>query len=369
MNNLYKEKRILCLSGSAVMRKRVKTRTAETKIIKIKITKAKKIKLCFLVMFFVVLLSAGINISKTNMTRKGGGSRLYNESEAAFASYIPESEINPEQSNQIIRTEEERDEKVNSDNINNPENSNIREISLNLDKPGVNFNNDSKYKINTGDIEAMLSKKPNILSNNGNTTILILHTHATESYGVTEIGVENSFDNSKNVVAVGERLAQILRSYNLNVIHDKTHHNGEAFVGSYTRSLATIEKHKKENPGINVIIDIHRDSIEYGEYMYSPSIIVGDRKAAQIMLVVGTDGGGLKHPGWKENLSFAVHLQSVLQTQYPGLARCINLRNERFNQHMSAGSILIEMGAGANLLDEALYSAELLGNVIGRKFN
>ena len=91
--------------------------------------------------------------------------------------------------------------------------------------------------------------------------------------------------------------------------------------------------------------------------------------AAQLMLVVGTDQGGLSHPNWQENLANALKLQSVLEGQYPGLCRDLDRRTERFNQHATPGSILVEVGTNGNTLRQALHSAELLGDSLARMLN
>jgi stage II sporulation protein P len=44
--------------------------------------------------------------------------------------------------------------------------------------------------------------------------------------------------------------------------------------------------------------------------------------------------------------------------------RPITVRNSRYNQHTTPGSLLVEMGAAGNSLDEALLSARLLGKAI-----
>ena len=87
-------------------------------------------------------------------------------------------------------------------------------------------------------------------------------------------------------------------------------------------------------------------------------------RCAQLMLVVGSDEGGLTHPDWKENLANALKLQALLNRIAPGLCRDIDLRTERFNQHETPGSLLVEFGCTGNTLAEALRSADYLAQAL-----
>ena len=89
------------------------------------------------------------------------------------------------------------------------------------------------------------------------------------------------------------------------------------------------------------------------------SSIDGVGTAAQLTLVVGSDGSGLPHPNWMENLKLAVALQEDLLTSYPTLMRPILLRNSRYNQHATTGSLLVEVGAAGNSPEEAALAGRL----------
>ena len=202
-------------------------------------------------------------------------------------------------------------------------------------------------------------------------TILIVHTHASESYTAEagyeydESGAYRTLDPTRSVIAVGEALAQRLRSYGLEVLHDETFHDYPSYNDSYANALVTIESYLEQYPSIQMVIDVHRDAVadESGAALPLSATVDGE-KCAQLMLVVGTDQGGLNHPGWRENLANALKLQSVLQGAYPGLCRNLNLRTERFNQHMTPGSILVEVGSNGNTLSQALTAAEHLGDAL-----
>ena len=72
---------------------------------------------------------------------------------------------------------------------------------------------------------------------------------------------------------------------------------------------------------------------------------------------------------WKENFRLAVRLQQTMEVMYPGLARPILFTPRRYNQHLTTGSLLIECGTEANTLEQAKYSAKLLGKSLVSTLN
>ena len=145
------------------------------------------------------------------------------------------------------------------------------------------------------------------------------------------------------------------------MLHDRTLYDYPNYSGAYDRSLAAIQSYLAQYPSIRFILDIHRDAIEDGqgnEYKVV-SVIDGAGTAAQLTLVVGSDGGGLTHDNWKENLKLAVAIQQDILTEYPTLMRPILLRNSRYNQHATTGSLLVEVGAAGNSPEEAALAGRL----------
>ncbi len=201
-------------------------------------------------------------------------------------------------------------------------------------------------------------------------TILIMHTHTTECYA--QDNITNLSDNGRstmenqNMIAVGKVIKDELEAAGFRVIHDTTFHDYPSYQGAYGRSLSTAKKYLSENEDIELILDIHRDAVvnDKGNRVKLVKEINGTHYA-QLMIVCGTDGGGLSHPGWRDNLNFAVKLQESMNLAYPGIMRPINLRKERFNQHLTKGSLIIEVGTHGNSLTEAKNSAALIGRKIG----
>lgn len=208
--------------------------------------------------------------------------------------------------------------------------------------------------------------KPDIEVNNKD--IIIFHTHTCESYTATEkfnytqTGTYRTTDLNYNVARVGTELTKQLQSYNYNVIHDTTYHDYPAYSGSYERSLTTVKNLLLTNKDTDVIFDLHRDAI--GDYNYAPTVKIGEEYAAQLMFVIGTDGGGLEHPNWQQNLKFAVKIQEKANELYPGLFKPIILRNSRYNQHLAKGASIIEVGATGNTMEQCLTSMKYLAKVI-----
>lgn len=197
--------------------------------------------------------------------------------------------------------------------------------------------------------------------------ILIIHTHGSEAYTpapgveVTYSGNHRTTDNRYNVVAVGDVMAQVFGEAGISVLHDRTLYDYPSYSGAYDRSLAAIESYLAQYPSIHFVLDVHRDAIEdtEGNEYKVISPVEGIGSAAQITIVVGSDGSGLAHPGWMENLKLATALQQDVAQAYPSLLRPILLRNSRYNQHATTGSLLLEIGAAGNSPEEAALAGRL----------
>ncbi len=196
--------------------------------------------------------------------------------------------------------------------------------------------------------------------------VLIVHTHTTEAYTeASSPGVYRSRAEDNGVMAVGDAMAEVLRQRGYAVLHDKTLCDYPEYNGAYTRSRAVIETDLAAYPSICLVLDVHRDAVEDASGgQLAMTAQVGEETAAQLMLVVGTDDGGLEHPDWRQNLSLAAVLQTRMGVAYPGLMRPVNLRSERFNQDLGPLSLLVEVGASGNSLEEALRGARCFSAVL-----
>lgn len=206
--------------------------------------------------------------------------------------------------------------------------------------------------------------------------ILIYHTHTTEAYTqdplspYAESGEWRTEDNARNIVAVGERLAEILREqYGFNVIHDTTNHEPPKLSTSYSRSVITMENYKAQYPSISMFIDVHRDA--YGsEAGKSDFVVINGRECAKLMFVVGTGEGATgsgfgEMPDFSSNYALAAAISDKLRETHAELARDIRVKTGRYNQHVSSQCLLVEVGHNMNTLEQALNAAEHLAHAIG----
>ena len=201
-------------------------------------------------------------------------------------------------------------------------------------------------------------------------TVLILHTHASESYTKEpgQIYEEDSdyrtFNASYNMLSIGEELTRVLTAGGISVLHDRTLHDYPSFSGSYDHARQTIRAYLEAFPSIKMVIDLHRDALNFEEDpQLSTMATVGTQSSAQLMLVAGTDHN-VSYTGWQETLALNVKLTAVLEKMYPGITRPIQLRPQRFNLDMTPGSLLVEVGANGDTHAEALVAVRALGAAI-----
>ena len=225
---------------------------------------------------------------------------------------------------------------------------------------GVKIRNETDIKLT----KEMLT--PNVDVNTEN--IVIYHTHTCESYTPTEnykykaSGNFRTLDINYSVARVGTELTKYMQHYGYNVIHDTTLYDYPSYSESYDRSLKAVAKILQENEETDVLFDIHKDAI--GDSTYAPTVKIGDEEAAQLMFVIGSDGGGSEHDNWNENLKLAIKIQEKANELYPGLFKPIILRNSRYNQQLAKGASIIEVGATGNTMEQCLTSMKYLSKVL-----
>ncbi len=221
-------------------------------------------------------------------------------------------------------------------------------------------------------IEELLKSKCNFtIEKSSEPQVLIMHTHTTESYILhdsdyyTENDQPRSTESEKNMVAIGNVFEKKLTDAGIGVIHDTTIHDHPSYTGSYSRSAKTVSADLAAYPNIKVVIDIHRDAISRDSDKVKPIAKINGKSAAQVMLVMGSQTGSVTgHGNWQENLKFALKYQQKMEKMYPGLARAMMLNSSKYNQNLTTGSILLEVGSEANTLGEAMAGAELAANAL-----
>ena len=201
--------------------------------------------------------------------------------------------------------------------------------------------------------------------------VLIMHTHATESFEPYDTDTYDTrhtwrtTDNTQNIVAAGEVMAEAIRSYGIEVLHDETQHDYPSYNGSYERSAVTVQDYLEKYPSIKVVLDVHRDAVQRDTTLVKPVTEIDGRKAAQLMIIAGCDDGTMDMPNWSKNFRFAAGMQDAIESRYPSLTRPVFFCYRKYNQDLTTGSLLIEIGSHGNTLEEVLYTAQLAGDAIG----
>ena len=200
-------------------------------------------------------------------------------------------------------------------------------------------------------------------------TVLILHTHTTESYtksgeNYKETSSWRTLDENYNMLSVGDALGRLLAREGITAVHDRQIHDYPSYNGSYNHARKSIAEYLEEYPSIRLILDLHRDAADTGSGQLRPLVTLEGTPTAQLMLVLGTGESGLNHPNWEENLALAVKLHTLLERRAPGIMRPLLLRGQRFNQDLHPGALLVEVGAAGNTHAEALAAAQQLGLAI-----
>lgn len=199
-------------------------------------------------------------------------------------------------------------------------------------------------------------------ANSAGPTVLIVHTHATETYTGDDISYSGSYrtlDREDNMVSIGEEIARVLTAGGISVLHDRTLHDHPSYNSAYDNSRETIAEYLQKYPSVRMVLDIHRDASPFSGGELITSATVGGQRSAQLMMVVGTQSSK-----WQENLSLALKLGALLEQENPGICRPVNLRSERFNVDLSPGSLLVEVGATGNTHEEAIIAANALAQSV-----
>ncbi|MBQ2935207.1 MAG: stage II sporulation protein P [Lachnospiraceae bacterium] len=199
--------------------------------------------------------------------------------------------------------------------------------------------------------------------------ILIYHTHSQEAFADSVEG-----DASTTIVGAGEKLAKLLsEEYGFKVMHHTGEYDVENRDYAYSNSLPEIERILEENPSIEVVIDLHRDEMQEGKKLLMD---LQGRPTARFMFFDGMSyirNKGeityLENPYIQDNLAFSFQAQVTANQYYPGIARKIYLKAYRYNLHLCPKSILIELGAQTNTVEEIMNACDPLAHIISIVLN
>lgn len=222
-------------------------------------------------------------------------------------------------------------------------------------------------------IEEYLNKKVYADITADKPSVLVYHTHTTETYELLDRGFytkersSRSGNSAENMVRVGEEICKTLEKNGIKTIHDKTVYD-EQYGGAYDRSRENVSKILKENPSIQIVIDVHRDAVYQKDGSRVKTVTeINGRKAAQIMIISGCEDGNVTDfPNWEKNLTFALSLQQRLSKDNATLMRPLMLTGRKYNMDLMACAVSAEFGTDANTLSEAVYAAELFGESLSK---
>lgn len=226
---------------------------------------------------------------------------------------------------------------------------------------------DRTTTINSSQLNAsdLLSRSMKLTHGADAPQILIYHTHSQERFADSVPG-----DPSTSIVGVGEYLNQLLGGYGFHVLHHTGEYDVESRDDAYSKAGPAVEQILKENPSIEIVIDLHRDGVAEGTHLVTD---VGGKQTASIMFFNGLsrttangDIGYLYNPYIQDNLAFSLQMQIAAEEYYPGFSRAIYLKGYRYNLHYCPKSLLVEVGAQTNTVQEAMNAMEPLADIIAK---
>lgn len=216
-------------------------------------------------------------------------------------------------------------------------------------------------------VDDILGRSMKIDTGTDGPKVLIYHTHSQEEFKDSTPG-----DTSESIVGVGEYLAELLNEKGIETIHDTGVY--DIIDGKLDRSNAygkaeeAVSAILKENPTIEVVIDLHRDGVAADTHLVTE---INGKPTAKIMFFNGlsrsrTNGDieYLSNPYIQDNLAFSLQMKLACEEKYPGFTRNIYLRAYRYNLHLMPKSLLIEAGAQTNTVEEMMNAMEVLSEVL-----
>lgn len=249
----------------------------------------------------------------------------------------------------------------NETNVEITENSeNIQRINLNKMKI---LNYSSKR-----DLDFKTLATSNITFTKKSDKILLYNTHTSESYANSEnykfeySGARRTLDANYNMLSVAKKFKENLDSKGFEVIHDTTPHDYGTYTSSYARSRITVKSALATMGNAGIIIDVHRDATS--DLDYRPVVNINGVQVAQCMLVMGVGSDVTNNPYAEDNLKLAFKIQQIADEVYPGLFKPMIIRNSIYNQDLNKYSLLIEVGASGNTLEEAYLATRCLSNLL-----
>ena len=224
------------------------------------------------------------------------------------------------------------------------------------------------YSSKNIDYEELFERNVNLTKKSD--PVLIYCSHTSETYTNSDnfkfnyTGNYRTKDAKYNMLSVASILSNTLKDRGLTTVFDTTPHDYTSYDNAYKNSMKTINLNLEKYSRFGVMIDVHRDAA--ADLTFGPETTINGKNTAKLMLVVGVGYNGYPNEYWEENLTLALKIAKLGEEMYPGLFRHVLVRDARYNQHLSAGSLLVEVGATGNTLEEAYYGARCFANILAK---
>lgn len=248
--------------------------------------------------------------------------------------------------------------------------------------PNMNIYEDSSYvqKALVGNVNVMnysylrnidyseYIRDENVVLTKKSDKIFFYNTHTSESYANSTkyqfdySGTRRSQDANYNMLKITKTFKENLDEKGFIVVHDTTPHDYGSYTSAYQKSRITLQNAISSYGGFGICIDLHRDAIE--DIDFAPKLEINGVSVARVMFVLGAGNTDYENKYFEDNLKLALKIQYIAEKVYPGLFRPMYIRNSVYNQDMSKYSILIEVGASGNTIEEAENATRCLTNLL-----
>ena len=202
-------------------------------------------------------------------------------------------------------------------------------------------------------------------------------------YGYSWDKESGTFAVVEQEAKVANRMAELYEQYQsllyvvkymndagITTLHDTTLHDSPSYTESYARSAQTARRYLEEYPSIKVVLDVHRDAMESGDARVRPLTTLDGQPTAQVMIIAGCNNGGtVQLPNWRLNLCFAAKWEERMEMLYPGLTRPVLCGYRFYNQDVSPGALLIEIGGHANTVQQAVRAGQYAAKALAALFD
>lgn len=224
-------------------------------------------------------------------------------------------------------------------------------MNFNLSKPETIIQNTISSVNTLTEIKPVIkeevSKKP---------LIYIYNTHQTEEYLPGNLA---NYNITPTVYMASNILKKELEKYNIySVVEDENikdilNQNNWNYNNSYKASRIWLNNIKEEYPSIKYFIDLHRDSI-------SQNVVINNISYAKMMFVLG-----MNYDTYEQNEQLMLKINNYLNNKYLGITKdMLYAKKNTFNQDISPGVILVEIGGNKSSLEEVYNSVTILAEAI-----